>query len=290
MVAAEYVASRRVGEATVTAINEGMMPWKPELTVPAAEWQSAIEVGPGGTLPIDTHVVLVQIGGAAILIDTGLDDPGSTWEERWLAEWPGSTRTPGVVQGLASLGLRPEDITHVLITHAHFDHIVGLTVERDGRLVPRYPNARVYLGRGDWEKNSELADPNSDLARRLRTIEQHGLLELVDGEREIVPGVTMLPAPGESPGHMVVRVASNGDEFYAVGDLFHHASEVSHLDWLVPWADQADMRASRQQLIDRVASTDAVVMFTHEAFPPWGRIVRAEDGYRWQRVEENRQP
>ncbi len=282
----DYVQSRRVGDATVTAINEGIMPWVPELLVPEEEWRQAIETDAGGAIRIATHVLLVQIGDARILIDAGLDDPGSSWEERWLTEYPGSTLTRGVTQALAAAGLRREDVTHILMTHAHFDHFVGLTIERGSELVPRYPNARVLLGRADWENNPEREDPDSDLAPRIGTVEKHGLLELVEGIREVVPGVTMIPAPGESPGHSIIRVSSGGENLYAVGDLFHHASEIEHLDWIVPWADAAGMGASRQRLLEDAIATDAVVVFTHETFPPWGRIARRDGGYRWERITD----
>jgi glyoxylase-like metal-dependent hydrolase (beta-lactamase superfamily II) len=280
-----YVQSRQVGDVTVTAINEAMMYFGVELTVPEEVWRQGIDADAEGRVQIDTHVLLVQTGDATILIDTGLDEPGSRWEEHWLEAWPGSVRTPGAVAGLASVGVKPEDVTHILITHAHFDHVIGLAAERDGRYVPRYPNARVLLGRADWENASEEhVEPES--RARIRAIEEAGLLELVDGEREVVPGVTMIPTPGESPGHSMIRVSSNGEELYAVGDLFHLGAEVAHLDWTVPWADQQQMQASRRRLLESAASTDALVVFTHENFPPWGRVVRDEGtGYRWQRVE-----
>jgi glyoxylase-like metal-dependent hydrolase (beta-lactamase superfamily II) len=280
-----YVQSRQVGDVTVTAINEAMMYFGVELTVPEEVWRQGIDADAEGRVQIDTHVLLVQTGDATILIDTGLDEPGSRWEEHWLEAWPGSVRTPGAVAGLASVGVKPEDVTHILITHAHFDHVIGLAAERDGRYVPRYPNARVLLGRADWENASEEhVEPES--RARIRAIEEAGLLELVDGEREVVPGVTMIPTPGESPGHSMIRVSSNGEDLYAVGDLFHLGAEVAHLDWTVPWADQEQMQASRRRLLESAASTDALVVFTHENFPPWGRVVRDEGtGYRWQRVE-----
>src|SRR5437763_1727361 len=71
----EYVQSRRVGDVTVTAINEGSMPSKVELTVAEEAWRQEIEADAEGTVPLDTHVLLVQTGDATILIDTGLDDP-----------------------------------------------------------------------------------------------------------------------------------------------------------------------------------------------------------------------
>lgn len=280
----EYIQSLRVGDVTVTAITEGVMPWTPELTVPEEVWGREIDVDAAGTVPIDTHVLVAQLGDATILIDAGLDDPGSRWDEHFLEEWPGSVRSPGVEAGLASVGIKPEDVTHILITHVHFDHVIGLAAERAGRLVPRYPNARVLLGRADWENvPEEHLSPES--AARIEVIERAGLLELVDGECEVVPAVSMIPAPGESPGHSMIRVCSNGKVLYAVGDLFHHRSEIEHRDWMVPWANQEQMLASRNRLLAEATSTDALVVFTHETFPPWGRIVGDEvSGYRWQRT------
>ncbi|HZU11557.1 MAG TPA: MBL fold metallo-hydrolase [Chloroflexota bacterium] len=280
----EYVHSRSVGDVTATAINDAMMPGKVELTVPEEVWRQVIDADAEGSVPGDVNVLVVQTGDATILIDTGLGEPGSRRDEYWEEEWPGSVRTPGVVRGLAELGISPEDITHILITHSHFDHVFGLAVERDGTLVPRYPNARVFLGRADWENAApEHLEPEPEA--RIRAVADAGLLDLVEGEREIVPGVAMIPAPGESPGHSIIRVSSRGDSLYAVGDLFHYPAEVEHLDWNVPWADPEQMRASRRSLLDAAAGTDALVVFTHETFPPWGRILgNQESGYRWHRV------
>jgi glyoxylase-like metal-dependent hydrolase (beta-lactamase superfamily II) len=282
----EFVSSRSIGEATITTINDGGEWWSPELTAPKEEWIDAI---PGmdseQRVYADTHVLHIRLSDASILVDAGLDDPSSRWWQERAAQMPeaASARTPGVQAGLETIGVHPEDITHVLITHSHYDHIIGITVERDGMHAPRYPNARVLIGRADWEGNAEREDPNSDLSIRLGTIERAGLLELVDGDREVVPGVTMIHAPGESPGHSIVRVISGGEQFFALGDLFHIAPEVEHLDWNVTWANPETMRASRQRLIDEAVAPHATLMFTHEVFPPWGTIVRSGNGYRWVR-------
>jgi glyoxylase-like metal-dependent hydrolase (beta-lactamase superfamily II) len=282
--ASEFVQSRRVGEVTVTAINDGTLALPVELTVPEGVWRQEIDADAEGKIPVDIHVLLIQTGDTTILIDAGLDQPGSRWDQRFLEEWPGTVRTPGVVAGLASVGVRPQDVTHVLVTHTHFDHVVGLAAECDGRLVPRYPNARVVLGRADWENAPEGHLAPAQRAR-LGAVADAGLLDLLDCECEIVPGVAMIPAPGESPGHSIMRISSNGETLYAVGDLFHFAAEVGHADWMVPWADPQQMPASRRRLLDDALSTDALVIFSHENFPPWGRIVANEGGgYRWQRA------
>jgi glyoxylase-like metal-dependent hydrolase (beta-lactamase superfamily II) len=189
-----------------------------------------------------------------------------------------------VVAGLLSVGVEPADVTHVLLTHVHFDHVVGLATARADRLVPRYANARVVLGRADWEDPPE-GHLGPDQRARIGAVAEAGLLDLLDGEREIVPGVTMIPSPGESPGHSTIRISSNRLTLYAVGDLFHFAAEVEHPDWMVPWADAKQMRTSRRKLLTDAVSTGAVVVFSHERFPPWGRIVRKGGaGFSWQRA------
>jgi glyoxylase-like metal-dependent hydrolase (beta-lactamase superfamily II) len=282
--ASEYVQSRALGDMTVTAINDGTLALPVELTVPEEVWRQAIDADARGKIPVDIHVLLIQTGDATILVDVGLDEPGSGWDQRFLEQWPGSWRTPGVIEGLVSVGMKPEDVTHVLLTHTHFDHVVGLAAEHDGQLVPRYPNAHVVLGRADWE-NAPKEHLQPEQRARIGAVAEAGLLDLLDGEREIVPGVTMIPAPGESPGHSIVRISSNRETLYAIGDLVHFAAEVEHSDWMVPWAEPKQMAASRRKLLDAAVSTHALVVFSHENFPPWGRIVRkGGSGFRWQRA------
>jgi glyoxylase-like metal-dependent hydrolase (beta-lactamase superfamily II) len=279
-----FVTSRRIGDATISVISEGSVrvPLAEVLDVPDAEWRVVIpEADAEGKADFGQNVIHIQLGMASILVDTGLDDPSSAWSRQYeSAYYP--VRTPGLRAGLAGIGIRPEEITHVLVTHAHWDHIVGATVERDGRHTPRFPNAHYFLNRTDWEDNPERTEPDSELAVRLGAIAHAGLLELVDGDREIIPGVILIHAPGESPGHTIVRVSSGGKRFYALGDLFHHACEVEHPDWMSAERDRAAMRASRDHLFAEILPGDALLVFTHAPFPGWGRIVATDTGQRWK--------
>lgn len=281
----EYVSTRRIGDAEVTVISEGTLTWAPQFPVPEAEWRAAMpDADENGAVDLALNVAHVRIGDASILIDPGCDVPGSAWQHEFEKRFGNVTRTPGLLPALESMGIQPETITHVLITHGHGDHVAGLAVERDGKLVPRYPNARHYIGRADWEDNPQRSDPNSDISRYLGTVDQAGMLELVDREQEILPGVTMIPAPGETRGHSVIRVDSNRKRFFYLGDLFHHAAEIMNTSWVSPGRDQADMVASRQRVIDESVPTGAICVFSHEPFPAWGRIERHDGGCRWVRL------
>ena len=140
------------------------------------------------------------------------------------------------------------------------------------------------MGRRDWADNPNRTQPGSALTLHLGTLERLGLLEVVDRECEVVPGVTFIPTPGESPGHAMARVHSVGESFYYVGDLFHHPCEVEHLDWVSPGRDRAAVRASRERLIAAAVAERAIVVFTHARFPAWGHIMPAGAGYRWERA------
>jgi len=277
---AAFVTSRRFGDATVTLISEGTFPWTPELTAPEAAWRRAMpEADASGAITLGVNVAHIRLGGASILVDPGFDDPSAAPHEQFV----GLVRSEGLIAGLRTIGVEPDTITHVLLTHTHDDHYAGVTVMRDGGRVVRFPRARHFVGRRDWEGNPDRERPESALALHLGTLDRVGLLTPVDGEHEVAPGVTMVAAPGESPGHCIVRVKGGAEPCYIVGDLFHHACEVAHLDWISPGRDPVAMRASRERLLAEAVARHATIVFTHAPFPGWGKIVPDGTGYRWER-------
>src|SRR5919201_2404192 len=275
-----FVSTRRFGDATVSIISDGSgkSTIVRMLEVPEALWRPAApDADAEGEVVLGYNVGLVQLGDARVLIELGFDEPSPS--SAWKA--PRHQRSPGVEAGTAAPGGRPEDVTHVLITHAHGDHVAGGSVERDGARRPRFARARHLIQRLDWEGKPARQEVDSMLARHLGPVELAGLLAPVDGDREVVPGVTMLHAPGESPGHAIVRVASGEARLYFLGDLFHHPCEVEHLDWVSSGRDQAAMERSRRRLVAEAVPANASLVFSHRPFPGWGRIVARGDGYRW---------
>ena len=274
-----FFDTRRIGEASVSVISEGTLPWAPRLQVPEAEWRALVpQAGADGIVPLGMNLVLIHAGDAVILVDPGFDDPSETDAETW----PGMVRSQGLHAALQGMDVKPEQITHVLLTHTHGDHYAGVTVMQKGERVPRYPHARYYVGRADWEGHPERTRLDSMLATQLGTLAGLNLLELVDNSREIAPGIAMLAAPGESAGHCIVHLRSGSETFYFLGDLFHLGCEVEHPDWVSPGRDKETMMASRQRVMADAAASHATVVFSHEPFPGWGQIVATENGYRWE--------
>jgi glyoxylase-like metal-dependent hydrolase (beta-lactamase superfamily II) len=107
-----------------------------------------------------------------------------------------------------------------------------------------------------------------------------GVLQLVETPTQLAEGIDILPAPGETPGHQVVRVQSQGDTLYIIGDLLHHAIELTHPDWMVSWADAETMRETRRWLFDDALAHNARLIAAHIATV--GRLERDGVGLRWR--------
>jgi glyoxylase-like metal-dependent hydrolase (beta-lactamase superfamily II) len=269
-----------VGAARVTVFNVG------DLGVTPAEWFSKQrqEWAPryGDLLEQRTQVPVycahIAVGNLSLVVDAGhYEVPADS--EYFM---PGYRPPPDPLARLAQMGLRAEDVTHVVFTHAHGDHYNGATVEQDGTHSPSFPRARHYLGGADWERaemQTALQDPASDSSRNLGVLYGAGLLEMVDGDRDLGHGVSIIATPGETPGHQAVRVASEGQTLYCLGDLFHHPMEVENPAWMVDWADAESNLPSRQALIESALAEDALLVVTH--IREIGRLRRTPAGVVW---------
>jgi glyoxylase-like metal-dependent hydrolase (beta-lactamase superfamily II) len=227
--------------------------------------------------PIVVLALIVETAQGVVLIDAPLYD-----EE--MKPIPGATQPAPLVDQLAQAGIPAERVAHIIITHAHFDHFNGLTAEVDGEWRPRFPNAIHYLGEGDWDViQHKLWQADSLEGRTLGVIHQLGKLVLVSEEREIAPGVTILPAPGESPGHQIVRIEVDECVLYHMGDLIHHPIEIEHPEWACWWAERPQHDQSRNQLIERALAENALLVASH--IHGVGRLRRAEGGLRWEKAE-----
>ena len=292
----DFVSTRQIGKAELSLILEGVGPYPVDLNVPQQVWRPDIpEADADGNISLCSSGAVLRLGDELIVIDPGLDDPGTSTSRAVKDVFRGWLFTPGFQAGLATLGVANEAVTSVVITHAHFDHCLGVAVESDGVLLPRFPNARHLLDYADWELHftpdgdqrplakSPFAAVTRAMRERLLVVMRAGLLDLITDVHEVVPGVTTIPTPGETPGHRAVRIASDGTVCWHLGDLAHYAVEFRHLNWITPARrDTTAMLESREYVLPRLVAEDAIVTWSHASFPGWGRIIPENVGYRWQ--------
>lgn len=272
----------QVGSARVAVLNAGdlRLDLAEELALPEALWrpQYADLFEQSSTCP--TLSIYIEHDDARVLVD--INDYRSTVTPDSRFALAGYVPPAPIPAQLASLGVQPEDINHVVITHTHWDHYAGTTSPAESGYAPTFPRARYYLGVADWrdaELQMALRDQTSLQARTLGVLWDRGLLHLVEGWEQIAEGIDILPAPGESPGHQIVQVQSQGETLYVIGDLFDHVIEIEHPDWMATWADSETMRATRHWLLQEALATHALLIAAHIAAP--GYIERSGNGLRW---------
>jgi glyoxylase-like metal-dependent hydrolase (beta-lactamase superfamily II) len=145
----DNVQTTRVGEAIITVINVYTIPSKLDelIALPEVDRSTSNLALLDRTEDLPVQCILIQLAGATVLVDAGEYDPAEDHSGR-----VDYTPPAGLLVRLAEAGVRPEDVQHVVITHAHGDHYNATTSERNGDLSLTFPNATYYLGRGDWDR------------------------------------------------------------------------------------------------------------------------------------------
>ena len=223
----------------------------------------------------ECNLALYQDGANTVLFDVG--------------SGPDFMPTAGVItDSLNAMGLSPEDVTHVVFTHAHPDHIWGLLDDFDE---PLFLNATYMMGRTEWdywwnpETVNTIGEARAAFAvgakRRMEAIEDAVVL-FNDGE-EVLPGIAALSTPGHTPGHMSFEVRQGSEAALVIGDAIGN----HHVAFKKPtWASGSDQDAAtaagtRKMLLDRLTSENMSLIGFHL---PNGGIGRAEadgDSYRY---------
>lgn len=269
-----------LGEATITVFNvgESRLSLAETLNVTEADWMPRYADHFAEPARVPILCIHIALPGLTVLVDSGIYDfpAGSQFA------FPNYSPPPGLPEQMVEAGFDLAAVDHLVITHAHGDHFNATTVERDGHVEPVFPNARLHLGRGDWERpatQEALQKPDSLESRTFGVY--HGLDRLVLDEdtTDLGHGVQIIAAPGETPGHQIVRVHSQGQTLYCLGDLYHHVVEVEQPGWGVKWSDIATAQISRQAFAQRALAEDALLIATHI----WGvgHLQSSTDGVVW---------
>lgn len=280
----ESVWTHWFGPARVAVITEASGWWPMERAiegVPEDVWRAEVETNEEKCLAIDFNLMHVQLPNASILIDTGFGEYDPTNAAKPIVSVRGVQATGSAERGLGLLGVKPEEITHVLITHMHGDHILGATRTVDGRRVPAYPNARYVIAEPEWDEAPAFHQNAEAINAQKEALLGAGAVDLVAGDREIVPGVSFLQAPGESAGHAIVRINAGDEVIYNLGDLFHYPAEFRYLDWRPRFRDLETLAASRRKYLPRFLAENAWLIPAHHRFPAIGKVARDGEAYRW---------
>jgi len=276
----------KIGSVTVSRVVELELPTSGNFVLPDASPENCEKIGwlkphfllPDGKLVLSIHALVIESHGRRILVDTCLGNDKKLSFPDW------ANRQGPFLQDLASAGFPRESIDTVVCTHLHVDHVGWNTMKQGGRWVPTFPNARYLIGRKEWDyRGKEPTNPDEPIMdESVRPILDAGLADLVEPDHKLTPEVWLEPTHGHTPGHVSVRISSQGADAVITGDMMHHPSQVARPEWHSNFDWNVEMgRETRRQALRRWSNGNYLVIGTHFASPTAGKIVRDGDGYRF---------
>jgi glyoxylase-like metal-dependent hydrolase (beta-lactamase superfamily II) len=263
----------QIGEFEIFPVVDGV------LSVPAAmffpktteeDWIPHKQfLADGGRLEMPTGGFLIRGGGRAVLVDAGMGYVEA------MPEIGGK-----LLESLTALGCKPEDITDVLFSHLHFDHIGWSS--REGK--PFFPNATYRCHSKDWDHFMTKAIPQGPMADMLGLPGTEAWLGPIadrvvawDGDGGVLPGIDVRDAPGHTPGSTVLVISSGTDRAVLLGDAVHCPVELLEEEWdIVGDVDPVVAKRTREALAKEYEGADVEIGAPHFPGMKFGRLLPGE--------------
>lgn len=268
----EYVGPTHAPETTFPAFDEAVFRSQADLLPPGA-WHGNIH-----RLTIAIQIWIVQSGNDVVLVDAGVGNGKPRPAARM------NKLNTLVPHWLAAAGAAPDQVTHVLMTHLHSDHIGWNTVLDGERWVPTFPRARYLVPEADhgYFRDLSLSGKAADIsyADSLAPVLDAGLVDFIDARSELPAGLRPAEAFGHTPGMMNYWVRSKGQSGVFCGDVCHHPIQVFNPGWNTAFCIIPDAaKATRAAVLAEAAATGALLMPCHFPAPHTGYVRRCGDGF-----------
>ena len=300
----------RCGSAVVSSIYERdldeisfLIPEAEPAALATIPWLQPHYVDDTGQPRGVVQAFVIELDRKVILVDCCVgDDKDITVVEAW------AHSRSGFLERFTSAGFDPNHVDIVLCTHLHVDHVGWNTTWTGDGWTPTFPNARHIVVRNEleyWQKTNTTPAPQPKeqpdivehvLAQfhqtQVKVYEQSvqpiidaGLIDLVDAPTEVIPGVSLTPTPGHTPGHSSIWLRSAGENVFISGDSFHHPCQIANPKWAARSDDDQDLSTeTRRRLLAELNNSSTTFVGTHFAAPCHGSIVSTDgsDGYRFE--------
>jgi glyoxylase-like metal-dependent hydrolase (beta-lactamase superfamily II) len=246
--------------------------------IPRPVWQKTNPPDERNRIRLALRPLLIVTPAERILVDAGIGDG----HDPRFADLYRIEKPDNLDASLARAGFSPEDVTRVVLTHLHFDHCGSATrLSESGSPVPRFPNARYYVQQKEWDLalNPNRRSRAAYLPQHFLPLEEAGLLDIIDGDLELVPGIELVRVGGHTPGMMLAFIRSGGRTALFWSDLIPTKAHIA-----TPYIMGYDLLPletmdRKEELVGRAVAEGWLSFLGHDPELPAGTIALKEGKY-----------
>ena len=231
--------------------------------IPKPVWEKKVSADELNRVNMVTRSLLLVSDEKKILIDTG---NGTKWEEKYKQIYDINTDQYNIEKSLRKYGFSSEQITDVICTHMHFDHIGGNTKIKSGEVVPTFPNAKYWISEENWElaNHPSQKDAGSFIEHDWKVLAENQMIEIIDGREPFIEGIETIVTRGHTPGLLHPVVSDGSNKLFYGADIF---PMVAHIP--IPWVMAYDVQPvvtmeEKQKLLQKMEREDWILFFEHD--------------------------
>ncbi len=247
--------------------------------VPKTLWSKTNPADEYNRIQLALRTMVIRNETHTILVDTGV---GQKMNEKLSKIYNVDLREYELIKSLKEKGISPEDITDVIVTHLHFDHIGGATYYENGELKLTFPNARYHV-QGEqwyWANNPSEKDRASYMPENFKPIEEEGKLVELEGPKEIFPGIEVLVFYGHTSGMQLPKISDGKQTLLYCADLMPTASHIP-LPYIMAYDNNPLVTLEeKKRLLPKIVEENWTLVFEHDPFRAAGTVELTDKGFR----------
>ncbi len=248
--------------------------------VPKAIWNRSNPADDKNRIEMAARTLLIKDSQRCIMVDTGV---GGGWDQKFSDIYGVDHSKYSLQKSLADAGVSNMDITDVILTHLHFDHVGGATFrDKDGTVRPSFPNATYYVQKKqyNWALNPSEKDRASFFNEKYVPLFEEGRLQLLDGETELYPGIFIRLTDGHTVAHQTVLVSDGTNSLYHPGDTIPTSSHIP-LPFIMGYDNFPLITLEeKKSILRRAVEGEWALFFEHDPKHASVRVEKTDKGYR----------
>ena len=233
--------------------------------IPKPLWEKEVTPDDLNRISMVTRSLLLVSDERKILVDTG---NGTKWEQKYKNIYNINTDRYSIEKSLGKYHVFAEDITDVICTHLHFDHIGGNTKLELGKVIPTFPNAKYWMTVENWKlaNHPSQKDAGSFIEQDWKVLAENQMIEIVDGKESFIDGVETYLTYGHTPGLLHPIISDGSKKLFYGADIFPMVAHIP-ISWVMAYDVQPVLTIQeKQRLLPQMEHEEWILFFEHDPF------------------------